>query len=99
MIKALTLRNLPPDIATAIENEARRNGASLNATVIRLLRQSIFPDKSPGGGETRRFHDLDDLAGTWSKEEADEFDRYLEETRRLDMELTKLDWQKEHTEK
>ena len=47
-LKAITLRNLPPELAAKIEHEAARNNASLNATVIRLLRQSV------GGGAVEK---------------------------------------------
>ena len=38
-------------------------------------------------GPKMRQHDLDHLAGTWSQEEADEFDAALAEQRRIDPEL------------
>lgn len=91
-MKTMTLRNLPPDLAAKIEQEAAQANASLNATVIRLLRQSV------GGGAVEKGikkHDLDFLIGSWTQEEADEFDRYLEESRRIDMEMTRLEWEKE----
>ena len=92
-MKAITLRNLPPELAARIEEEAERSGASLNATVIRLLQQAVTPEE--GAPTTRRFRDLDQFAGTWTKEEADEFDKYLAESRRVDMELQRLEWRKD----
>ena len=38
-MKAITLRNLPIDIADYIEAEATKTKSSLNATVIRLLKR------------------------------------------------------------
>ena len=80
-MKTITLRNLPPDLADKIEQEAVRANASLNATVIRLLQKAV-------GGTTQdrtpiKKRDLSDLGGTWTKEEADEFDRNLAEQRRI----------------
>lgn len=98
VVKAITLRNLPPELAAAIEQEAERTRSSLNATVIRLLQEAMLP-KKPTGGDLPRFLDLDHLAGTWTKDEADEFDRYLEQSRRIDQELTRLEWQREDAEK
>lgn len=43
-------------------------------------------DRQSGQQETVH-RDLDHLAGTWSKEEADEFDEALAEQRRIDPEL------------
>lgn len=84
-MKAITLRGLPPELAAYIEAEAERTHASLNATVIRLLREAMQPERKSSGPET--FRDLDHLAGTWTKEEADEFDRALAEIRRIDPEI------------
>lgn len=98
-MKAITLRNVPPELAEKIEQEAQRTNASLNATVIRLLRQAMSPDGNKSGSKPKKHRDLDFLAGTWTKEEADEFDRYLEESRRIDMELTRLEWEKEDADK
>lgn len=94
-MKAITLRNLPPELAEKIEQEAARQNASLNATVIRLLQQAFLPAQAPSVSKPRKLRDLDWLAGSWTKEEADEFDRYLEESRRIDMEMTRLEWEKE----
>lgn len=97
-MKAITLRNIPTELAQRIEAEASRTGASLNATVLRLLHEALLPGTA-GGGAKRAYHDLDHLAGTWSKEEADEFDRYLVESRGLDQELTRLEWLREDAQK
>ena len=98
-MKAITLRNLPPELAAKIEHEAARNNASLNATVIRLLQNALRPDVGRATAQPGPFRDLDWLAGSWTREEADEFDRYLEESRRIDMEMTRLEWEKEDTGK
>ena len=90
-MKAITLRNLPPELALRIEQEAKRSGASLNATVIRLLQQALAPEDAAKAPQ--RFRDLDHLASTWTKEEADEFDKYLADSRRIDVELQRLEWQ------
>ena len=92
-MKAITLRNLPPELALRIEEEAKRSGASLNATVIRLLQQALAPEAAAKAPQ--RFRDLDHMVGNWTKEEADEFDKYLAESKRIDVELQRLEWQKD----
>lgn len=88
-MKAITLRNLPPAVSREIEERARKSGLSLNKTVLRLLEERLLPKDTAGkallGGQ--RHHDLDDLAGAWSEEEAAEFDRALSDERRIDPEL------------
>ena len=59
-MKHLTIRNLPPDVAEALEKEKRRRGASLNQTVIDLLGQGL------GVGGTRS-NGLAALAGRWDE--------------------------------
>jgi hypothetical protein len=80
-MKAITLRNVPEELAEQIEREARSTNTSLNAAVIQLLRRAT----ATGGAakEEVRYHDLDHLAGTWTKDEADAFDRYLAEARQI----------------
>lgn len=83
-MKTITLRNLPPDLRRRIEREAEATGASYAKTVIRLLRAATGLSGSP---PVVRHDDLDDLAGTWSPEEGEEFERVLAEQRTIDAEL------------
>ena len=68
-MKALTIRNLPPDVGRALESEKRRHGKSLNQTVIDLLRRSL------GVRQPVRSNGLGSLAGTWSQQELQRFER------------------------
>jgi plasmid stability protein len=79
--KAITLRNLPEPVARAVRERAAKYHVSLNKAVIQLLEEAMGASGPP-------YHDLDHLAGSWSKEQADEFDRLLAEQRRIDPE----DW-------
>jgi hypothetical protein len=83
-MKAITLRHIPPELAAFIEAEAARTGASLNATAIRLLQLAT---NAAGEASPRKRRDLSSFAGTWTKEEADEFDRFLAEHRKIEPEL------------
>jgi hypothetical protein len=65
---ALALRGIEPELRSALEAEAARTGTSLNALILRILRESLGLSKAAG-----LCHDLDALAGVWSREEADEF--------------------------
>lgn len=75
---AITIRNLPPEIDSAIRLRAEKDGVSLNQAVIRLLSETIRPPKN------QTYHDLDHLFGIWTKEEADEFDAILAEQRQIE---------------
>jgi hypothetical protein len=58
----LTVRNVPEELSAALEREKRRRGASLNQTVIDVLRQSL-------GVAGKRSNGLARLAGTWTEAE------------------------------
>lgn len=79
-MKALTIRNLPPGIADALEREKRRRGKSLNQTVIDLLGQGL-------GTRGARSNGLGRLAGTWSEEEFRDFERATAQFEAIDEEL------------
>ncbi len=85
-MKAITLRNIPPDVVRAVERRASREGQSLNKAVLELVAEGA-------GLKNRarkvRHTDLDSLFGTWSKKQADAFDRQLRELRTVDPEVWK----------
>lgn len=82
-MKAITLRNVPPDVAKVVRRRASERNLSLNKAVIELV--------ALGGGLTKpateRHSDLDDLFGKWTKREADAFDQEVRGLRRVDAEL------------
>ncbi len=78
-MRHLTIRNVPEEVAAALEEEKRRRGLSLTRTVIELLRQALGlgPEGPPGNG-------LADLAGTWSEDELAEFEEATACTEEVD---------------
>lgn len=85
-MKAITLRNLPPSVEHTIRRRAKQKGMSVNKVVIRLLQEHLGEsEKRP----VRRYHDLDELAGSWSKQEAEAFERTLAKQRTIDPEMWK----------
>jgi hypothetical protein len=86
-MKAITVRNMSRALAKEIDRRARAERTSLSRTVVELLEEATgIKHRKPA----RVLHDdLDDLAGSWSGEEADAFDRALAEQRTIDPELWK----------
>lgn len=82
-MKAITLRNIPPEIQKAIRAKAKEKRISMNRAVLELLQERV----GPGGAKRKVYTDLDHLFGTWTKAEADAFDKALEEQRQIDPEL------------
>lgn len=87
-MKAITLRNLPPELARTIRQKAEEQGTSINKAVIKLLEEGTgVRDKKKG---KKRLHDsLDNLAGSWTEEEAAEFEKALAAQRTIDPDLWK----------
>jgi len=83
---AMTLRGLQEEEAQRLREEASRQGISLNALLLRLVREGAGLAKRPW---LRRHHDLDALAGTWTDEQAEAFTSALKETERIDPEMWK----------
>lgn len=86
-MKAITLRKLPPDVARIVQQRAIQKKTSVNKAVIELLEESArgkAKKKTP-----IRYHDLDHLVGTWTKEEADAFDKIVRSFRTIDPDLWK----------
>ena len=70
-MESLTIHHLPPELAQALERESMRLRASLDQTVIQLLRRAlkISPQEKRNG--------LASLAGTWTAEEHERFEAAL----------------------
>lgn len=79
-MKAITVRNIPPDLASALDREKRRRGQSLNRTVVELLRQSL-------GVGTTRSNGLARLAGGWTDEQVAEMEEALAPFGKIDAEM------------
>lgn len=80
----LTVRNIPADLASALQSERDRRHKSLNQTVIDLLSQSL------GVGLGRpRSNGLSRLAGSWTAEEHARFEAAVAPTEEIDDELWK----------
>lgn len=85
-MKGITVRNLPPELAGAVREKARKERLSLNKAVIRLIEEAL----GMGGRHKQEIHhDLDRFFGVWSREEASAFDQALSDQRRIDPETWK----------
>ena len=69
-MRHLTIRNVSSPLAKALEKEKMRSGKSLNQTVLEILQRALGVNRSEG----RRGNGLRELAGAWTREQADEFD-------------------------
>ena len=65
----ITLRDVPQELNDRLRELASEQNKSLNRTIIGVLMESLHL-----GAKNGRKRDLSDLAGTWSDEEAAEFE-------------------------
>ncbi len=68
-MKTMTIRNVPAELASALDAERRRRGVSLNRTVLSLMQEAL--GISPSGS---RSNGLRRLAGAWNAEEFRQFE-------------------------
>lgn len=65
---SISIRGLDDQALARLKHQAKMEGSSLNTLALRLLQGAAPPC-------LKKFDDLDALAGTWSHEEADDFER------------------------
>lgn len=80
----LTVREVDTCLGETLKREAEARGLSVNRLVLQLLRESVGLSAQH---EPAFFTDLDYLAGTWSDEEAANFEHHLAGQRAIDNEL------------
>jgi len=69
---SMSIRGMDDQALARLKAQAEQEGSSLNSLVLRLLQGAGTSGRS---GALQKFDDLDALAGTWSKREAQAFER------------------------
>ena len=70
-----TIRRVSPHVDEALRRKAKLKGKSLNQVILDSLAESV-------GEEASRYHDLDELAGSWKADKA--FDNALKAFDKID---------------
>lgn len=84
-MKTVTLRGVDDILSDALKRAAEDANQSVNQFILDRLKTDLGLNKSKQ--YTRVFHDLDDLFGSWAKEEYEEVQERLNRQRRIDPEL------------
>ena len=74
-----TIRNVSAELDRALKARAKKSGKSVNQVALEALAQSL--------NQPLKRRSLRDMPGAWSKREAAQFDRFLEQHRKIDEEL------------
>ena len=83
-MKTLTLRNVPEEVVDHLVGLAKETHQSMNATAVQTLRRCFGLEASP-----RRKRDLSSFAGSWKREDFDEFEKATSDFKTIDEELWK----------
>ena len=81
-MKTMTIRNVPMELAAALEAEKRRRGLSLNRTVLLLMQETL--GVSTG---RNRSNGLRRLAGSWNEDEFGNFEQAVAPFAEVDEDL------------
>ena len=87
-MSTISIHGLAPVVEQKLRGMAKERGQSLNSTIKELLQDSLAPGYSSRHRAKNRAI-FADLFGTWTDEQADEFDRATADFRIADPE----DWQ------
>ena len=71
---AITIRGIDETTARILKERARKEGTSVNAVLLKTLRESLGLEKRR---RTVIYDDLDHLAGTWSEKDFIEFQKRI----------------------
>jgi len=69
-MKSITIRGIDSDLASAIKEKAAMNRQSINQWLLYSLKKLTGQAKEP---VFKKYHDLDALAGGWSRSETETF--------------------------
>lgn len=85
-MKTITIRGIDPGLDREIKSRAKQKNLSVNQWILHMLKKVTGMDKEP---VFKRHHDLDDLAGGWSREEAAAFQENTRIFERVDEDVWK----------
>ena len=78
----MTIRKIPENLDKQLRTLARTQNISLNKIVIQLLQKAM-------GITGNKQRDLSDIAGTWDKEQCEEFEKNTQVFNEIDNEIWK----------
>lgn len=85
-MKTITIRGIDAELDRLIKTRAQQNNLSVNQWVLQALKKVTGTAKEP---VFKKYHDLDHLAGGWSRDEAKEFRRNTRMFERIDEDVWK----------
>ena len=85
-MKTLTIRGIEPGLDRGIKSRAKQNNLSVNQWILQALKKITGMGKEP---IFKKHHDLDALAGGWSREEVKSFQKNTQIFEKIDEDVWK----------
>lgn len=85
-MKTITIRGIDSELDRVIKSSAQQNNLSVNQWVLQALKKITGTGKTP---VFKKYHDLDNLAGGWSKEETEAFNENTQIFEKIDEDVWK----------
>jgi len=86
IMKTITIRGIDSVLDQVIKSQAKQSSLSVNRWVLQTLKRVTGMEKEP---VFKKHHDLDALAGGWSKEEARAFQKNTRIFEKIDEDVWK----------
>lgn len=84
-MSSLSIREVDPQLAAILKEQAKKSQKSINQFVLEILRQHLGLMKEKRF--TREYDDLDNLFGSWTDEEFADIQSKIDCERQIDEEL------------
>lgn len=85
-MKTITIRGIDAELDKVIKSQAQQNDLSVNQWVLQALKKVTGIEKKTA---FKRHHDLDRLAGGWTKEETKVFSESIQIFEKIDEDVWK----------
>ena len=85
-MKSATIRGIDSELEALIKQQSKEKNTSINQWIINTLRTATGLEKKKF---IQEYSDLDKLAGTWNKNQADEFYKETQIFEKIDKDLWK----------
>ena len=85
-MSTITIRGIDETTARVLKERAKKEGASINSIVLRIVREALGLEKKK---RTIIYTDLDHLSGTWDKKDYAEFQRKIADFETIDKNIWK----------
>jgi len=86
-MKAITIRDIDPEVARKLKVTASEQNKSMNQLVLEFIKKNLGLEKEIV--YTREYNDLDNLFGGWDEDEFNSIQNKINQERQIDQDLWK----------